>query len=107
MSTTLRIEKIEIEVFKPGSDPLIRISASKVVEDKAGNIIQVMPADREIFRRAKDVALQEIHWIDPTTNIPLELTAASIQAALTAGVYTWFGEEFQGQLTNGKFYLED
>lgn len=107
MTSTLRIESIDIEIFKPGSDPVIRVSVASVDEDGQGNIVSVSGKQTEIFKKASQVATQTETILDPVLKESVSISVAGIQAAIAQGVYRWIAEQFAGSIQGNKFILED
>ena len=104
---TLRVLKVEIEVLKPGRDPVIRVQLGEATEDESGNVTQLAPASKDLVRKTSAIADQMITVRDPVTDEDISLSVAAIQMAMTKGIYAWFPSEFDGQMVGDKFQLED
>lgn len=93
MSTAIRTAKLTIDIPVPGAEPFISGILQKVVVNEFDEVVQVIPRQDNVYRRASKIALELTTITDPVTGQEITLSGAGMSVAITAAFCRWIIED--------------
>ena len=101
MIELLRAVKVEIETPVIDGDNWVRATIQTVELDDNLNVVALRIADKNVFRRVNDVALEQHSFISPLTGELKTLPVADVAAAVKSIIINWMVNDFNAELVNG------
>jgi len=89
VTTSIRAQKVEIDLAKLGGTQWVSVDLQKIELDAEGVVYSTIDRDGRMYRKIEKVATELATFTDPVTGQIHTVSVAGIGAAITVAITQW------------------